>query len=88
MLVKFKNHDFLKSRTEEAGTGFLTLKARLALTKLRQAFVEAQIFHHFDPESHIWIKTDASSYAIGNGFSQMSSETRPDGVVTKANLGQ
>ena len=88
ILVKSKNHDFLKSRTEEAGTGFLTPEARLAFTQLRQAFVEAPILHHFDPESHIRIETDASGYAIGGVLSQLSSGARPDGVVTKDNLGQ
>ena len=88
ILVKSKNHDFPKSRPEEAGTGFLTPEARLAFTRLRQAFVEAPILHHFDPESHIRIETDASGYAIGGVLSQLSSGTRPDGVVTKNNLSQ
>ena len=88
ILVKSKNHDFPKSRPEEAGTGFLTPEARLAFTQLRQAFVEAPILHHFDPESHIRIETDASGYAIGGVLSQLSSGARPDGVVTKDNLGQ
>ena len=87
ILVKSKNHDFPKSRPEKAGTGFLTPEARLAFTRLRQAFVEAPILHHFDPESHIRIETDASGYAIGGVLSQLSSGTRPDGVVTK-DLGQ
>ena len=65
ILVKSKNHDFPKSRPEEAGTGFLTPKARLAFTRLRQAFVEAPILHHFNSKSHIRIETDASCYAIG-----------------------
>ena len=69
ILVKSKNHDFPKSRPEEAGTGFLTPEARLAFTRLRQAFVEAPILHHFDPESHIRIETDASGYAIGGVLS-------------------
>ena len=69
ILVKSKNHDFLKSRPEKAGTGFLTLEARLAFTQLRQAFVEAPILYHFDPESHIWIETDVSGYAIGGVLS-------------------
>ena len=34
---------------------FLTPKAKLAFTQLKQAFVEAPIFHHFDPKYHIWI---------------------------------
>ena len=32
ILVKSKNHDSSKSRTEKARTGFLTPKARLAFT--------------------------------------------------------
>ena len=65
ILVKSKNHDFPKSRIEKAGMGFLTPKARLVFTQLRQAFVKAPILHHFNPKSHIWIETNASSYAIG-----------------------
>ena len=88
ILVKSKNHDFPKSRTEEAGTSFLTPKARLAFTQLRQAFVKSLILHHFDPESHIRIETDTSSYAIGGILSQLSSGTSLDRVVNKADLGQ
>ena len=65
ILVKSKNHDFPKSRTEKAGTGYFTLKARLAFTQLRQACVEALIFHYFNPESHIRIETNTLGYAIG-----------------------
>ena len=65
ILVKSKSHDFPpNSRNKEAGTGFLTLEARLAFTQLRQAFVKAPIFYHFNPESHIRIETDVSDYAI------------------------
>ena len=88
ILVKSKNHDFLKSRPEEAGTGFLTPEARLAFTRLRQAFIEAPILYHFNPKSHNRIETDASSYSIGGILSQLSSGTRPDGIVTKDDLSQ
>ena len=87
ILVKSKNHNFPKSRPEEIKTGFLTLKAKLAFTQLRQMFVEAPILHHFDPESHIQIEADASGYAIGGVSSKLSFGTRLDGVVTKDNLG-
>ena len=53
---------------------FLTLNARQAFTQLRQAFTEASILRHFDPERHIQIETDASSYAISGVLSQMISE--------------
>ena len=87
ILVKSKNHDFLKSKTEEARTGFFTPKARLAFSQLRQAFREATILNYFNLENHIQMETDASGYANGNVLCQLLSGTRPDGVVTKANLG-
>ena len=54
---------------------FLTLDAGQAFTQLRQAFTEALIFRHFDPDRYIRIETDASGYAIGGVLSQMISET-------------
>ena len=89
ILVKSKGHDFPPNfRNRKAETGFLTPEARLVFTQLRQVFVKTPILLHFDPESHIRIETDASGYAIGGVLSQLSSGTRPDGVVTKADLGQ
>ena len=51
---------------------FLIPGARLAFMELRQAFLKAPIFHHFDLECHIRIETDVSSYAIGGVFSQLT----------------
>ena len=51
---------------------FPTFGARKAFTELRQAFVEAPILNHFDPERHIQTETDASGYAIGGIFSQLT----------------
>ena len=48
---------------------FLTPNARKAFNHLRLAFTEARILRHFDPECHIWIKTNASAYAIGGVLS-------------------
>ena len=62
---KFKN--LYKSTSD-----FLIPGARLAFTKLRQAFLKALILHHFDPERHIRIETDASGYAIGRVLSQLT----------------
>ena len=73
---------------KEAGPSFLTPEARSAFNRLRLAFTEAPILRHFDPECHIRIETDASGYAIGSVLSQLASGTSPDGVVTKADLGQ
>ena len=51
---------------------FLTPGAKLAFTKLRQAFLKALILYHFDPECHIRIKTDVSGYAISGVLSQLT----------------
>ena len=51
---------------------FLTLDARKIFNHLRQPFIKAPILRHFDPECHIWIKTDALGYAIGGVLSQLS----------------
>ena len=83
-MEKSKNYDFpLNFRNKKAGTGFLTPKAKLAFTQLRQAFIEALILYYFDLESHIRIEIDELSYAIDSVLSQLFSKTRLDGVVTK-----
>ena len=51
---------------------FFTLGARLAFTKLRQVFFKALILYHFDPECHIRIEIDESSYAISGVLSQLT----------------
>ena len=53
----------------EAGTSFLTPKARAAFNRLRLAFTKAPILQHFDLECHIRIKTNASGYAISGVLS-------------------
>ena len=68
----FKSKKSSKSKT--VGSDFLTPKAKLAFTELRQAFLKAPILHHFDPERHIRIETDASGYAIGGVLSQLTSD--------------
>ncbi len=40
---------------------------------MRQAFVEAPILNYFDPERHIRIETDVSSYPISGILSQLTS---------------
>ena len=72
----------------EAKPNFLTPGAKEAFNCLRLAFIKALILRHFDPECHIRIKTDASSYVIGGMLSQLASGTSLDGVVTKTNLDQ
>ena len=53
---------------------FLTPRARLAFTKLRQAFVKASILYHFDPERYIRVEINISGYAISGVFSQLTSD--------------
>ena len=65
-----KSKIFSKSQ-KTVGSDFLIPGAKLAFTKLRQAFFKALIFHYFDPECYIWIETDASGYAIGGVTSQL-----------------
>ena len=60
------------SKSKKMEWGFLTSGARMAFTKLRQAFIKASIFHHFNPEHHIRIGMDASGYSIGRVFSQLT----------------
>ena len=72
----------------KAGPKFLTPNARIVFNYLWLAFIKAPILWHFDPKYHIWIETDALSYAIGGMLNQLTSRTNPNGIVTKTNLGQ
>ena len=63
-----------KSKKTVRSSDFLTPGAKLAFTKLWQAFLKATIFHHFDPECHIQTETDVSGYAIGRILSQLTSD--------------
>ena len=74
--------------TKDSGPNFLILEARSAFNHLRLTFTKASILWHFDPECHIRIKTNTLDYAIRGVLSQLTSGNSPDGVVTKANLGQ
>ena len=66
----------LSCSTKKMGSrlDFLTSEASLAFTRLRKVFIEALILHHFDPERHIQIETNASGYAIGGVLSQLTTE--------------
>ena len=56
-------------------SSFLNSEAKLVFLRLGQAFIEAPILYHFDPERYIQIKTDASDYAIGGILSQVTSKS-------------
>ncbi len=62
-----------KNLSSQSGS-FLTSEAKKTFTKLRQAFVEAPILNHFNPERYIQIETDISGYAIGGIFNQLTSD--------------
>ena len=49
-----------KSKKTIGSLDFFILEARLAFTELKQVFVKASIFHHFNLKRHIWIETNAS----------------------------
>ena len=53
---------------------FFTPRAKLTFIELRQAFLKTPILYHFDLECYIRIETDVSSYAIGEVFSQLTSD--------------
>ena len=50
-------------------SNFLTPNVKKAFNHLQLAFIKAPILQHFDLESHIRIKTNASGYAIGGVLS-------------------
>ena len=62
----------LTSKNLNRPTSYLTPDAKRTFTQLRQAFTKAPILQHFDLECHIWIETNASSYAIRGVLSQLT----------------
>ena len=69
-LSKSKNSS--KSKRTVKCSDFLILGAKLAFTKLRQAFFKALILYLFHLELHIWIETDASGYTIDGVLSHLT----------------
>ena len=70
---------------------FLTLDVKKAFNYLQLAFIKAPIFWHFDPKSHIWIKTDALGYAISGVLSQLNFDSNAppnDSNLNKSDFGQ
>ena len=53
---------------------FFTTDSRKAFTELRQAFIEAPIQNHFDPNHYIQIEMDALGYAISGICNQLTSD--------------
>ena len=57
-----------------AVSNYLTPAAKKAFDQLCQAFTEAPIFQHFNPEQYIRVETDASGYSIGGVLSQLTND--------------
>ena len=72
----------------EAGPSFLIPGAMEIFNRLWLAFTKALILRHCDPKCHIRIRNNVLGYAISSMLSQLASKTKPDGIVTKTNLGQ
>ena len=70
---------------------FSNPSAKKTFNSLRQAFTKVPIFQHFDPEYHIWIKTNLSSYAIGGILSLLTFDQvilNSELNLTKSDFGQ
>ena len=67
-----KSKKLSKSKKTVGSSNFLTPKAKLAFTKLRQVFLKVPIHHHFNPEYHSQIEMDVLGYALGRVLSQLT----------------
>ena len=67
--------DAEKTSKALGNSNFLTTKAKLAFSRLRQAFIKAPILHHFNPERYIRMETNSFGYAIGDILSQLTPQS-------------
>ena len=65
-----KSKNLFKSKKTESD--FFKSKAKTTFIKLRQTFIRAAILHHINPERHIRVEMNASSYAISGVLSQLT----------------
>ena len=70
----FKSKNLSKSKRlskfkKTVRLNFLTPRARLVFTKLRQAFIKAMSLQYFDLKRHIRVGTDTSGYSFDRVFS-------------------
>lgn len=79
-----KNSNFAKDNSFE--TDFLTSKAEKTFIHQRKTFIKTLILYHFEPESHIWIETEALGFAIGEILCQMVSDQSFSNHMTHKNL--
>ena len=62
----------LTSKNLNKTISYLIPDAKQAFTQLRQAFIKAPIFQHFNPKCHIRVETNTLCYAIGAVLSQLT----------------
>ena len=55
-------------------SNYLTTDAKRAFNQLCQAFIEAPIFQHFDPEQYIRVETNALKHIISGVLSQLTND--------------
>ena len=67
-----KSKNLSKSKKTVGPLSFFIPGVKLAFTKLKQVFLKALIFYHFDLECHIRIEIDELGYAISGVFSQLT----------------
>ena len=83
-----KSENFSNFNVKKNRPSFLTLNAKMAFNHFQLAFTKASILQLFDLKCCIRIETNVLSYANSCMLSKLVFETKPDGVVTKINLGQ
>ena len=77
---KFRNLTCMPNIGATGEPNLLIFDAKKAFNHLQLAFIEALILQYFDLKSHIQIKIDVSSYAIGKMLSPLNldSDTSPN----------
>lgn len=60
-------------------------KTDFLIYEANMAFIEALILYYFDPENHIWIKTDASRYTISGILRLLTLDEKFSGHVIGKN---
>ena len=83
-----KSENLSNFDVKKNGPSFITLNTRIAFNYSWLTFTKAPILQYFDLEYYIWIEINRSSYVIDGILSYLASETRPDEIITKTNLGQ
>ena len=70
----YPSFDHVSHTVSNIVSNYLTPDVKRAFDQLRQAFTEASILQHFNPEQYIRVETDASRYAISGLLSQLTND--------------